>query len=115
MIDFDALVLGPAMTLFARPVTIRPVKSQPGAPAYAARGVWSSKPVDVTLLDDGVLSSQNHTLGIRGAEFPIPLVQGDRVEIDAYMSLPRVGVCAIEDTDDDGQGGTTLTIKVIGP
>lgn len=115
MIDFDALVLGPAQDLFARPVTVTPIKSQPGAPPFGARGIWNSKPVDVALADDGILSSQNHTLGIRGREYPIPLAQGDRVEIDAHLSLPRVGICAVEGTADDGQGDTTLTLKVIAP
>ncbi|RAI34768.1 head-tail joining protein, partial [Rhodoplanes roseus] len=113
--DFDALVLGPTMAAFGRPVEVRPIKSRPGAPAYRARGIWSSKPVDVAMLGDGVLSSQTHTLGIRSSEHPAPLQQGDRIDIPAHGSLPRVGLCVVEDGDDDGQGAATLTLKVIGP
>lgn len=115
MIDFDALVLGPCFDALARPIVITPKKSRPGAPAYGSRGIWSSKPVDVELLDGGVLSSQNHTLDIRASEHQVPLAQGDEIEIPAHLSLPRVGLCKVEDGDDDGQGGTKLALKVIGP
>lgn len=115
MIDFDALVLGPCMAAFARPITVQPFASQPGEAPYEAEGIWSSKPVDVQMEDGSILSSQNHTLGIRLADFLAPPVQGDRVTIDSFMSLPRIGVCLIEDTDDDGQGGSEWMLKVIGP
>lgn len=114
MINFDALVLGPAMATFARPITVTPLVSQPGQPAYAARGVWNSKPINVALEDGSILSSQVHTLGIRKTEFPVPIRQGDRIDIDAVQSLPRVGLCAVEDTDEDGQGGVVISVKIIG-
>lgn len=114
MIDFDALVLAPTVAVFSRPVTVYPVASQPLAAPYAARGVWASKPVDVPLEDGSILSSQDHVLGIRVAEFTVPPAQGDRIEIDAHLSAPRLGLFAVEDSDDDGQGGAELSLKVIG-
>ena len=115
MIDFDALVLSPCMEVFARPVLVEPIASQPDAPAYIARGVWSSQPIDVQLEDGSIMSSQRHKLGIRASEYTVPIVQGDQITIDAYMSLPRIGVCLVDDSDDDGQGGSELSLKVVGP
>ena len=114
-IDFANLVLGPNLAIFARPITVTPVASQPDQQAFLARGIWSSKPIDVQLQDGSIGSSQEHTLGIRISEFAVPLAQGDQIEIDADGSLPRVGVCLIEDGDDDGQGGTVLSLKIVGP
>lgn len=122
MIDFDTLVLGPCVSIFGRPIIVTPIASQPGDPVavppvpaglpYFATGVWASRPTDV-VTETGILSSQVHTLGIRVLDFPIPPVAGDTVEVDAAGSLPRIGFCLIEDTDDDGQGGTVLTLKVL--
>lgn len=115
MIDFSALVLSPCMAVFARPITVDPIASVPDAPPYLAEGIWTSRPVDIAMEDGSIMSSQNHTLGIKADAFAVPIIQGDRVTIDAYMSLPRIGVCLVDDVDDDGQGGSVLTLKVIGP
>lgn len=116
MIDFDALVLGPAMAVFARPITVYPDKSQAGRPSYTARGVFSTKPVDVQTEDGAIISTQEHRLGLRVSEFSVVPRQGDRILIDAYLSAPRIGMCLVEDgRDEDGQGGKDLTLKVIGP
>jgi hypothetical protein len=113
MIDFDALVLAPCEEVFARPITVTPLVSQPGEPAYGARGIWSSKPVQVALENGALLSTKDLTLGIRLAEFTVPVKAGDQIEIDAHLSLPRIGVCEIENTSDDGQGGRELALKII--
>ena len=122
MIDFDALVLAPCVGLFGRPITVTPTASQPGDPAavppvppglpYLATGVWASRPIDVPT-EQGIMSSQAHTLGIRALDFPIPPAAGDYVEIPAAGSLPAIGLCLIEDTDDDGQGGVALSLKML--
>jgi hypothetical protein len=114
MLDFSSLVLRACMDTFARPVTITPLASQPSAPAYTGRGIWSSKPVDVQT-ESGILSSQIQTLDLRAVEFPVLPQPGDKVLVDAFGSLPRIGLCLIEDTDDDGQGGIVLSLKVVQP
>lgn len=114
MINFSALVLRPSQTTFARPITVTPLVSQPGVPAYEARGIWASKPINVNM-EEGIMSSNEMRLSVRLSEFGVAIAPGDRVEIDAYRSLPRVGVCLVDDTDEDGQGGTDLTLKVITP
>jgi len=124
VIDFAALTLAPCIDIFARPVIVTPQASQParveggqtipaGQP-YASRGVWASRPVDVPT-EEGIMSSQVHSLGIQASDFTIPPAPGDLIELFAVGSLPRIGICEVEDTDDDGQGGTSLSLKVIGP
>jgi hypothetical protein len=111
MIDFGALVLGPAMATFARPVTVTPVRSQPGQPAYQARGVWSIRNVEVQL-EEGVMNTRVITLGVKLADFgPIPPKARDLVAAPAAGPYPDEGTHWIEDIDLDGQGGATMTLK----
>lgn len=111
MIDFAALALGPGIATFARPITVRPVRSQPGQPAYQARGVWSSRNLDVATEDNRLLNSRTLTLGIRLSEFPKPPKTKDIVEVPAYLSLPAENMLWIDDIDLDGLGGATLFLK----
>lgn len=106
MIDFDALILAPAMATFARPITVLPLASRPGEPPYTTRGVWSERPVDVQTEDGAILSSAVKTLGVRLSEFTVPVVAGDRVSVDGTTYQ-------VDDTDDDGQGGSLWTLKEI--
>jgi hypothetical protein len=94
------------MATFAVEITIIPIVSQPTTFPYQARGIWASKPVDVQLEDGSILSSQTYTLGIRLSEFAVPVVQGDHLIISGVEY-------AVDDTDDDGQGGTVLTLKAV--
>ena len=104
MIDWDALVLAPAMTVFADPIALTPTVSIPNALAYPARGVFAEKPVRVEVENGGYISTLETTLGIRLADFPMPPKQGD--------SLVRAGVTwFVWDVNPDGQGGASLAIK----
>ena len=105
MIDFSQLVLVPNMTTFGRAVRIDPVKSQPGALPYAARGIFSSRDVDVVLDDGAVISSQETTLGIRMMEFPTMPVRGDIVTLDDGT------VYWIAEVNLDGQGGAKFILR----
>lgn len=116
-VDFSSLVLAPAMNTFARPVTIDPIKSRPGSGMpYAARGVISSRSVDIVLADGAVMSDQRTTLGIRDADenadgtpmFAVLPVRGDKVRIE---SGPYQGDFWVGDIDADGQGGSVITLR----
>jgi hypothetical protein len=110
-VDFSALVLVPCENTFARPITVNPVASMPGGAAYAARGIWTIRNIDIALEDGGILSSDTLTLGVRLLEFPVEPIKGDQVYIPAHGSLTEIGVVTIDDTDDDGQGGSVWTLK----
>jgi hypothetical protein len=111
MIDFDALVLRPAMNIFGRPVDVYPQdENGPSAPSFPIRGVYSEQPMDVQAEDGAILSSTAITLGIRLAA-QSEIDPGFRLFIPAFGSLPEKGWFLIDDTDDDGQGGSILTLK----
>lgn len=105
-IDFSALVLAPCMDTFARTFLVRPVVSQPGASAFEARGIYTEQPVDLQLEDGRVLSSTTKTLGIRLSEFQSAPMQGDLILFEGATFL-------VDDLDDDGQGGSKITLKEI--
>lgn len=106
-VDFDALVLAPAMATFARPMAVTPVKSQPGAPAYPARGVWTFRPVQIQLEDGRIQSTNEAHLGIRLAEFTVPPAQLDTLVFDGRTY-------EIADATPDGQGGADLKLRLLG-
>lgn len=119
MIDFDSIVLSQCMDVFAIDVIVAPVVSQPGAQSYYARGVYAQRSINVPTEDGSILNSHTDELGIRLSEFIIPVKQGDRV---TFVTTPpgangMVGrVFAIEDLNEDGQGGSGLILKnITGP
>lgn len=102
MIDFDALVLGPAMQTFAEPFTVHPIDDQP----YSIRGIWSERPNDIVVGDELISSGQIRTIGIRLSEVSAVPQQGWIIRRD------RTGTeFIIDDLDDDGQGGSIITVK----
>ncbi len=105
MIDFASLVLAPAMAVFGQSVTIMPVVSQPGASPYPARGVYASKPIQIQIEGGGYHSTVQPTLGIRLADFAVPPMQGDTVD------LGTLGQFEIADVNPDGQGGADCPLR----
>lgn len=98
-------MLGTCVDTFEHVVTINPVKSiSESAPSYSARGVYSERPVDVQTEDGAILSTTTKTLGVRLSEFATAPVPGDRVSVNG-------ATFAIDDCDDDGQGGSLWTLK----
>ncbi len=107
MFDFASLVLGPAMAVFADPITFTPTVSQPGVAAFPARGVYASKPVDIRV-EGGTMSDVQPTLGIKIDDYPVAPKQGD--------SFVRAGITwFVWDIKPDGQGGADLIIKETSP
>lgn len=102
-VDWDALVLAPAMAVFSDPIVLTPTVSQPSAAPFLACGVFAVKQVTVQTAE-GEFTDQQPTLGIRLADFPVPPKQGD--------SFVRAGVVwNIYDVQPDGQGGADLVLK----
>jgi hypothetical protein len=50
-VNFPKMVYLPAFKLFARPIIVRPVASQPDAPPYTARGIFDTEDIDIETLD----------------------------------------------------------------
>jgi hypothetical protein len=112
VVDFSRLVLRPCIGAFPKAVSVNPLKSQPGHPAYdkqadgvaPLRGIWTVRNIDVQTEDGAIMSSVTYTLGIRLSEFTVPPVPEDQVTVDGVAYL-------IDDSDPDGQGGAVLTLK----
>jgi len=120
-VNFANLVLNPCMTVFARTITIDPVWSQPGSPPYKARGILTSVPFDIATMENVEFSDQKTTIGIRLADWegkpapgPRDILIIDNPEIDRFPATGPTRFYII-DSDEDGQGGATLTIRLVTP
>jgi hypothetical protein len=99
---------------FARDITVTPTMSQPGQPAYAARGIWDDEAMDVAMLDGGILSEDRLVMDVREVEFAVVPIQGDRIDIPATINgIPAEGSFEIIDCDRNGGGETTLTLRKV--
>lgn len=103
--DFSGLVLAPNMDIFARDLIVTPFASQPGSPAYPARGIFSSKPVIIETATH-YHSTTQPTLGIKLDEFPVTPLQQDQIE-DVETGITYT----IADITPDGQGGASIVLK----
>jgi len=114
-LDFSTLVYLPSMDTFARVVTVTPLASQPGAPAYNSRGIFSTRPVDVGGMDGSIISDQQTILDVRDAEFLVVPEQLDRINIPFDASAgdtgDALGDWEVVDTESNGGGLTTLIIR----
>lgn len=109
-INFSQLVYLPAYDTFARPVIINPIASQPGNPSYTARGIYNTVPMDVET-EGPVFSDMRTILDILEEEFTVIPIQMDQITIPAYQGLPALGSFEIQDSDANGGGETTLTLR----
>ena len=116
-LDFSTLVYLPNYDTFARPITVTPLASQPGAPAYANRGIYDTRPVDVQAhgrLDR--LRSADHPRRARRRVLVVP-DQLDRIYIgpdaEAGATGDEIGEYEVVDTESNGGGETTLVIRKI--
>lgn len=120
-VDFSGLVLAPNMLIFGKSVTVTPKKSSPNMAPFPATGIWTVESVNIPMDDGSVLSSRSLKFGIRMADFPVALKQGDWIST-AVTDLPlgywqgdfdpaAMLDLEIVDTGPDGQGGSTLTMK----
>jgi len=113
-INFSTLVYLPTFDMFARPITITPLASQPGLPAYNARGIFDTRPIDVQAEDGSIVSDQQTILDIREAEFAVLPAQLDRITIPVDADAgPALGDFEIMDTETNGGGETTLVLRKV--
>lgn len=106
-----------AMNVFARPITVTPVVSQPGQPAYSNRAYFDTKETDV-LTEDGALLSDSRTfIDIRMEEYAALPMQGDLIDIPFHQGVPG-GSFEVSDLAGSGNAGGMITMtlkKVVTP
>lgn len=113
-VNFSTLVYLPNFDMFARPITVTPLASQPGAPAYSNRGIYDTRPVDVQAEDGSIISDQQTILDVRDEEFIAVPAQLDRIHIPADADGgPDLGEFEVVDSQANGGGETTLVIRKI--
>ena len=113
-VNFSELVYLPNFDLFARPVTITPLASRPGVPAYSARGIFGTRPVDVQTENGAIFSDQQTILDVLEAEFTVVPQQLDRVFIPGDLNAgPELGEFEVTDADTNGGGETTLALRKV--
>ena len=115
-VDFSTLVYMPNFDMFARPITVIPLASQPGMPAYGARGIFDTRPIDVQAQDGSIFSDQQTILDVRDVEFGgnVP-EQLDQIDIpdDPGGGIPNLGLYEVTHTEANGGGETTLIIRKV--
>lgn len=112
--NFSTLVYLLGQDTFARSVTVMPRASQPGAPAYTARGIYDTRPIDVQAMDGSIVSDQQTILDIRDAEFSVIPEQLDQIYIGADPDAgPALGDFEIVDKESNGGGETTLVLRKV--
>lgn len=113
-LDFSTLVYLPCFDIFARPITVTPLASQPGAPAYTSRGIYGTQPVDFAGMDGSIISDQRSILDVRDEEFTVVPSQLDRIHIPADADAGAdLGDFEVTDIEANGGGETTLILRKI--
>lgn len=111
-VDFSKLLYTPVQDTFARRVEITPIASQPGAPAYSARGRFSTKELEVMAANGAVINDRQTILEIRDAEFSVLPAQLDRIQIPADASIgPALGVFEVNDVFSNDIGKSKLLLR----
>jgi hypothetical protein len=113
-VNFSTLVYLPNYDMFARSIIVDPIASQPGVPAYTARGIVGTRDIDVQAMDGSIYSDQQTICDIREAEFTVLPAQLDRITIPADVDGgPAWGEYEVTDADTNGGGETTLSIRKV--
>jgi hypothetical protein len=111
-INFSTLVYLPNFDIWARPITVTPLASQPAGAAYSARGIFDTEATDVLAEDGSIISQQKTILDIREVEFAVLPQQGDQIDIPDAEQGPG-GSFEVTDSSSNGGGETTLTIRKV--
>jgi hypothetical protein len=112
-VNFGIEVYAANYAEWARPISVKPIGSQPGMPSYSARGIYHTGAVFVPLEDSSLLSDQQTTLDVLEAEFAVIPAQHDLISIpmDPASGLPPLPDYEVVDVSSNGGGETTLTLK----
>jgi hypothetical protein len=114
-LDYSTLIYGPTYDMFARPIVVTPLASQPNAASYQARGIYNHNRLNVVLEDGSTFVEQETILDIRTVEFAVPPIQNDEVSIPADGNVPAVGTFLITSAWDNGGGEINLHLRKLMP
>lgn len=103
----------PNYNVFARPITVNPLASQPGEPTYTARGIYNTQILEVAGMDGSVISTHRTIIDILETEFTVLPLQGDHVTIPESVGMPALGEFEVLDSHQNGGGETTLTLQKV--
>jgi hypothetical protein len=112
--NFVDSVYDPVFTAFARPVTVTPIKSQPGQPAYSSVGYFDSTSLDVIGEGMSVISDAKLSLDIHILHFSILPMQGDEIDMPMHQKAPGGMFLVLDVSPDNAQGMHTLTLRYLG-
>jgi hypothetical protein len=113
-IDYSSLIYLPNYDMFARAITVTPTASQPGAPAYTARGILNTDEQTVQGEDGSLITDQRTLVDVRDVEFGVVPQQGDLVTIPADGgAMVTLGDFEIINAWKNGGGETTLQLRSI--
>jgi hypothetical protein len=118
--DFSTTNYLPCQDFFGRDITVTPIKSNPSGGAYAARGIFSTGPVEImSATGMAVLSDHETILDIRDVEFfdagQVLPEQGDLINIPADGEVPAEGDFEVTRVTRIDGGETTLSIRKYEP
>jgi len=114
-VNYSTLILLPNYEFFARDITVTPVVSQPGVPAYAARGIYDTEVIEIPGDGMSIITDQRTILDVREIEFGVVPVQGDLIAIGPDGDNPDLGSFDVIDAWTNGGGETTLVLRQIVP
>jgi hypothetical protein len=108
-INFSLLVYDPNYDFWSVDIVVTPMI---GA-TYPARGIFSTRALDVPTEDGAHYSDQETILDIREAEFGTLPGQGDRIAIPMDCNGVDQGTWEIIDVSTNGGGETTLVLRKV--
>ena len=109
-VDWPGDVYGPNYDYFARTIIITPVISQPGEPAYTARGCFNTGEVFVPAMDGSLICTNLTIVDILVQEFPVLPMQQDLLDVPATtVAGGSFEIASV--SGDNGGGEITLTLK----
>lgn len=110
-VDFSDNMFEHLWAQFARPITVTPIVSQPGAPAYDSRGYFWTKETDVLTEAGSVYSDSTSMIDILLADFAVVPMQGDQISIPFHAHVPG-GNYEVLDLGGVGDGAGTIAITL---
>jgi hypothetical protein len=115
-LDFANSIYIKCQDTFGGPITVTPINSQPGQPAYDARGIYGTEAIDILAEDGSIISDQKTVLDICEIEYRVVPQQGDYIFLakgNFANQLQMDTTFEVMDSDSNGGGETTLTLRKI--